>query len=166
MPPRVLCDAAWDLQRYMASLMWLDGDEIVEASLLGPTDDKLRVPLTSEEETLLLGDEPETQEAPKTITSPLNAQKPLNPKNHLSSLMLQAHLLLCPWHQIPIVTSPGTPGEPSAGLDPSIHQTPIETAPTTGSMHTWKKKEELLSWWQEFRSLCHKSAEPICDTQV
>ena len=39
MPPRVLCNAAQDLQRCMAPLMWLDRDEIVETLLLGPTDD-------------------------------------------------------------------------------------------------------------------------------
>ena len=78
MPPRVLCNAAWELQRCMAPLMWLDGDEILEASLLGPTDDGSGVPPTLEEEAVLLGDELKPQEA---TTSPLNAQKPPKLKN-------------------------------------------------------------------------------------
>ena len=32
----VLCDAVWELQRCMAPLLALNGDEIVEASLLSP----------------------------------------------------------------------------------------------------------------------------------
>ena len=50
MPPRVLCEVAWDLQRCMAPLMQLDRDEILEASLLGPTNDKPRMPPISNEE--------------------------------------------------------------------------------------------------------------------
>ena len=70
MPPRVLCDAAQDLQRCMALLMWLDRDEIVEASLLGPADNGPRAPATLEEEDVLLGDELELQEAQEATTSP------------------------------------------------------------------------------------------------
>ena len=61
MPPGVLCDAAWGLQRCMAPLMQLDGDEIAEASLLRPTDDGPIAPPTSEEEAVLLRDEPESK---------------------------------------------------------------------------------------------------------
>ena len=35
----VLCKAVQDLQRCIAPLMWLDGDDIIEASLLGPGTD-------------------------------------------------------------------------------------------------------------------------------
>ena len=57
MPLRVLCEPAWDLQRFMAPLMWLNSDDIVEASLFGPTNNR---PITSpsmEEEAVLWGDE-------------------------------------------------------------------------------------------------------------
>ena len=70
MPPGVLCDVACDLQRCMAPLMCLEGDEIVEASLLGPTDDESRMCPTPEEEALLLGDEPEPQEAKQATMFP------------------------------------------------------------------------------------------------
>ena len=48
-PPKVLCDVAQDLQRCVAPLMWLEWNEIVEASLLGPTDNGPGAPQTSEE---------------------------------------------------------------------------------------------------------------------
>ena len=57
MPPRVPYQAEQDLQRCMAPIKQLDGDEIVEASLLGPTDDRPITPLTTEEEAVLLGNE-------------------------------------------------------------------------------------------------------------
>ena len=42
------------------------------------------------------------------------------------------------------MTNPRTPGGPSAGLDPSIGQIPIQTAPTTGSVHTSRRRK---SYW-------------------
>ena len=91
---------------------------------------------TLEEEVVLLGDEPEPQEAQELLHLPLNARKPQKLKNQPSSLTLYIHLPLHPWPQTPVGTSPRTPGEASAGLDPSVHQPPIQTAPTTGSRHT------------------------------
>ena len=70
MSPGVLCEMVWDLQRCMVSLMQLDGDNIMVASLLGPADVGPRMPPTSEEEAALLGDEPESQEAQEVIISP------------------------------------------------------------------------------------------------
>ena len=117
MPPRVLCNAAQDLQGCMAPLMQMDGDEIVEALLLGLTDDRPRMSPTLEEEAILLGVNQEAQEA---TAFPMNAQKPPNPRNQLSGLMVQAHLPLQPWPQVPIMTSTRTPEKPGAGLDPDI----------------------------------------------
>ena len=76
MPPRVLYNAAWDLQWYMAPLMWLDRDEIMEASLLGPTDDGTGVSLTPEEEAVLLGEELEPQQAQEATMSPWKPRGP------------------------------------------------------------------------------------------
>ena len=78
MPPGVLCNAAWDLKGCMAPLMWLGGDEIVEASLLGPANDGPGVPPTLEEEAVLLGDELEPQEAQEVTIS--LAECPETPK--------------------------------------------------------------------------------------
>ena len=50
-------------------LMQLASDEIVEASLLGPANDKPLMPPTMEEDAVLLGDEPEPQEAWEVTTS-------------------------------------------------------------------------------------------------
>ena len=100
-PPEVLCNVAWDLQRCMAPLMWLDGDEIVEASLPKPADNGPGVCPTSEEEAVLLGDEPEHKESQEATTSSLNVQESLNMKKQLSSLTLQVHLPHCPCTKLP-----------------------------------------------------------------
>ena len=50
--------------------MWLDGDKIVEALLMWPTNDGPGMPPTSEEEAVPLGDELELQEAQEVTTSP------------------------------------------------------------------------------------------------
>ena len=47
----------------MAPLMQLDRDEIIEASLLDPTNDRPRTPPVLKEVAVLLGDELEPQEA-------------------------------------------------------------------------------------------------------
>ena len=54
----------------MTPLMLLDGDEIMEASLLRPTENVPRMPPTLEEEALLLGDEPEPQGGQEVTTFP------------------------------------------------------------------------------------------------
>ena len=55
-PIRVLCDVTWKLQRCMAPLLILNGNKIVEASLLRPIEGEHRTSPTLEEEAILLGD--------------------------------------------------------------------------------------------------------------
>ena len=54
----------------MAPLMQLDCDEIIEASLLGPANDRPITPPTTEEEVVLLGHGPEPQEALEVTMPP------------------------------------------------------------------------------------------------
>ena len=88
------------------------------------------------------GGKPEPQEAQEVTTS--SPECPETPKSEepQSGLMLQVQLPLHPKHQPPIVTSPRTQAEPIAG------------------------RKELLSWWQELRSLHHKGTRPLSDSQV
>ena len=51
----VLCDVAQELQWCMAPLLILNGDNIVEATLLRPTEGEHRMSPTPEEEATLLG---------------------------------------------------------------------------------------------------------------
>ena len=69
-PTGVLCDVVWKLQRCMAPLMSLSGDDIVEASLLEPAGEEHRTSPTLEEEAFLLGQELELLEAPKAASLP------------------------------------------------------------------------------------------------
>ena len=114
----------------------LDSDKIIEASLFGPINDRPIMPPTSEEEAVLLGNEPELQEALELPHLPLNIPKSRNQRNQLSSLILQVHLPLHPWPQTPRVTGPRIPGEPAIGLELSICRSLTQTTPTTGSGHT------------------------------
>ena len=59
----------------------------------------------------------------------MNAQKPQNLKNQLSSLVIQVHLLLDPWPQTPIINARRTPGEHSTGLGPQHLPTPNPDIP-------------------------------------
>ena len=62
----VLCKVAWELQKCMALLMALSGDEIVEASLIRPTGEEHRTFPTPEEEATLL-DEVELSKVPEQL---------------------------------------------------------------------------------------------------
>ena len=55
-PTGVLCDVAWELQWYMAPLFVLNGNEIVEATLLRSIEEEHRTSPTPEAEAALLGD--------------------------------------------------------------------------------------------------------------
>ena len=94
MPPTVLCDAAQDLERCMVPMMCLDGDEIVEASLLGPADGVPKTSPTPEEEAVHLGDELEPQEAEEATICPCEHLGAPKAKNQPSSLTLHACLPL------------------------------------------------------------------------
>ena len=82
MPPRVLCDVAQGPQRCMAPLMHLEGDKIVEASLLWPMGNGLRKSPTLVKEAVLLGGEPELQEAQEAAALPCeHLEETLKPKD-------------------------------------------------------------------------------------
>ena len=56
--------------------MQLDGDKTMEASLLGPANDRPIMPLTTEEEAILLWDKQEAQEATTSCPEYLEAAEP------------------------------------------------------------------------------------------
>ena len=67
--------------------MCLEGDEIVEVSLLGPTDDRSRMSATPEEEAVLLGDEPEPHEVTTfPCKDPEETPKPKEPVEQSDAL--------------------------------------------------------------------------------
>ena len=165
MPPRVLCKVAWDLQRCMAPLMQLDRDESVEASLLGPTNDMPWMPPTLEEEAVLLGDEPELQEAQEVTTS--SPECPQTPE--LEELTEQSDTPSLP---VPSPPTSNSHGNWSKNMR-SWCRARLQCLPTPDpdNPHDWvqayiEEREQLLNWWQEFRSLDHKGTIPLSDSQV
>ena len=69
-PSGVLCSMLRDLQRCMEPIMWLKGNNILEASLLEVADYEPGVSPNQAEEATLLGKDPRPQEAWKTTTHP------------------------------------------------------------------------------------------------
>ena len=102
MTPRVLCNAAHDLQRCMAPLMHLDGDEIVEASLLGPTVNGLGMSPTPEE-AVLLGNEMEPLEAQEATMCPCECPGAPEPEEPAE------------WSDVPCPTAPLAAAHNSSG---------------------------------------------------
>ena len=143
--PRVLCDAAWNIQRCIASLMDLEADEIVEMSLLGPTDNGSRMSPTLAEEAVLLGDELEPQEAQKATTCPhehLGAPEPKEP----------AEQSYAPHPPAPSATTPGSSGNQSQDANRAWHRARPrclanwDANPMTGSSPIWPKEMSKRDW--------------------
>ena len=72
--------AVWDLQRFMAHLMWLKEEDILEVLLLKSAEDKPMASLTPMKEAALLHDDPKSQGAQATATCP-----PIHPEEALQS---------------------------------------------------------------------------------
>ena len=84
---RVLCNSARELQRCMAPLMCLSGDEIVEASPLEPAGEECRASSTPEEEAILLGEELKPSEAPEatSLLEHLEIPEPTEPSEQINT---------------------------------------------------------------------------------
>ena len=85
------CAMQQGLSRCMAPLMWLDRDEIVEALLLGPTDDGpgMSQHWRKKLHSWMMNWSP--RRLRRLLHSPMNAQKSPNTKNQPSRLMHQVH---------------------------------------------------------------------------
>ena len=165
MPSRVLCDAAWDLQRCMVPLMHLEGDEIVEALLLGPTDDGPRTSPTLAEEAVLLGDEPEPQEATTFPCEHLEeTPKPEEPVE---------------WSDAPCLPAPSAIASGSSSNQSRdtrraqcrARPRHLATPDPLDNPNDWvltylAERDELPNWWPEFWSLHHRDARPLSEAQV
>ena len=146
-PPRVLCRAEWDLQRCMAPLMWLDSDEIIEASLLGPANNRPITPPTTGEEAVLLGDEPEPQEALEVTTLP--PEHPKTPK-----LEEAAEQSDTPSPPVPPPMASNSPGNHSWNTRRALCRARVQCLLTLDPDNTknWvqaylHEQEGLPSWW-------------------
>ena len=100
-------------------LMWLDSEEIVEASLLSTTNGRPITPPAMQEEAVLLGDEQEPQEALEVTVTTSSSECPevAEPERLTKWADAPSPPTLCPWPQTPRVTTPRTQGEPNTGLD-------------------------------------------------
>ena len=75
-----LCDMVWEVQRCIAPLVGLNGDDIVEASLLEPTGYEPRTSPTPEEEADLLGKDLELPKASEAVASLQECPETLYPE--------------------------------------------------------------------------------------
>ena len=135
-PTGVLCDAMWELQRYMAPLVALRNNEIVEASLLRPIEECGTSP-TPQEKTALLG----------------KIKLPQVPEQ------LEVHEQVHPpeWIAAPTAYHPSPPSQP--GHLPSQKekkpQEGIKGHSQTWTVGLWLLGEEwqVPKWWRKFWSL-------------
>ena len=140
-PPRVLCDAAWELQRCMVPLMHLNRAEIVEASLLRPISKGPRMSPTMEEETVFLGTESPYQKSQETATLPCKHQEE-TPKPKDTVKWSDAP---CP--PAPYAMAPKTRGDQSQTSRRTHHRSrsrhpasPVQWMTLmTGSLPTWQR---------------------------
>ena len=165
MPPKVLCDVAQDLQRCMAPLICLEGDEIVQALLLGPTDDGPRMSPILEEEAVLLGGEPEPQEA--TVLPCEHPEETPKPEEHVE------------WFDTPCLPAPsaiasGSSSNQSWDTRSAQHRARprcLATPDPLDNPNDWvltylAERDEIPNWWLEFWSLHHRDARPLSNAQV
>ena len=149
----------------MVSLMYLEEEKIVEALLHRPVDDGPRTSPTLAEEAVLLGDEPEPQEAQEATTLPCEQpEEPPKPKEPvkwsdtpcppvpsalgLSASHKQSHDTRRTWYR----ARPRCP----AGPDPLDN-------PNDWALTYLAKRDELQNWWPELQSLHHRDARPLSD---
>ena len=146
--------------------MQLDSDDIIKASLLDPANDKPGTPPTLEEEAVLLGDEPEPQDAQEVIMS-----SPECPKT--TELEVPTEWSDTPSPPTPLPTASNFQGNWSQNTRRAQHSTRAQPLPTPNPNNpndlVWayiEEREELPSWWQEFRSLHHKGTGSLSNPQV
>ena len=133
-------------------LVCLDGDEIVEASLLGPADNGPRIPPTLTEEAVPLGDEPEPQEVQEATTCPCehpHVLKPQEPAKQSDALHLPT-------------PSPGSSGNQFQDTRRTWHR----ARPNDWIFAYLAKRVELPAWWLEFWSLHHWDIGQLSEAQV
>ena len=140
-PTGVLCNVVCELQKYIAPLLSLNGDNIVEALLLEPTGDKPRTSPTLEKEAASWEKNWSCWRLQKLLHPYRNVQKLLIPRNLLSRLMLWVPM----WNQNPTVPHPRKQRVPRKGLSPKAHQLLIQISPATGSWPTSRRAERYLT---------------------
>ena len=163
-PTGVLCDVAWELQWYMAPLLVLNSDAIVEASLLIPIEGECRTSPTPEEEATLLDD-----------------IKP-NIKHEIELPWVLEQLEICEQVQpaeqtaTPMASLPSPPSQPShlpsqKAMKPQERATRVDTISAT--QWDWAYLEEnyrVPEWWREFwfllQSLCDSAIHKLAHQQA
>ena len=140
--------------------MHLNGDDIVEASLLEPTGEELGTSTTQEEEATQLGEEPEPPEVPVASASLLECLE--TPK-----AMEPTKLINTP--------STSVPSSPTQQLCHHFSQKTkkswqgIEANPSLTSEWIWSyidKNERMPDWWREFWSILCSKDKLFSDVQV
>ena len=137
-PTGVLCNPVWELQKCMASLMTLHGDEIVKASFLRPTGEEHRTSPAPEEEATLLG-KVELTQVPE---------------------QLEDHELAHPaeWTAICAASPPSPPSQPSCLTSQKAKKSQQGIEANTASAGQWicaylEENDMVPKWWREFQCL-------------
>ena len=138
----ILCKAARELQQCMAPLMTLNGDNIVEASLLRPTREELGSSPSPEEEVVLLGKEDGPLAVPDPTPTHVEIPRFVEPAEQTTAPVP------CPVSQ-PCSHPPWKGRKLWEGIDvgPSISNQWVQAYS--------KRDDKLPEWWKEFHPLVH-----------
>ena len=140
----ILCETARELQQCMTPLMTLNGDDIVEASLLGLTREEPGPSSTPEEEAALLGKEDEPSEVPGSIPRHLEIPRFVEPTEQTTAPVTSTAPCLMPKSH----SHPSWKGKKlweGITIDPN-------------NLSKWvqaylERDSRLPEWWKEFHPL-------------
>ena len=147
----ILCGAVRELQQCMVPLMTLNGDDVMEASLLRPADEELGPSPTPKEETSLMGEG----------DGPLGVAGPTPRYMEIPRFVEPAE-----WTTTPITTNvphscPSWKGKKSwEGSDVDSNN------PSQWIQAYLERGSRLPEWWEEFHPLVHSMDRHCDDAQV
>ena len=148
--PGVLCRAVRELQQCMALLMAIDGDDVMEASLLGLVEEELGPSPTLEEEAVLLGERDMNSGAPCPAPQQVKSPRFIEPVEWTTTPVTSIAPHCCPSLKR---------GKSWEGIGITLNNTGLWVS-------TYLKKDSWLpEWWEEFQPLphfedgCHRDAK-------
>ena len=160
-PTGVHCEGARELQQCMALLLALNGDVMVEVSLLQSVEGEHRTsPMSEEEATLLCDIKPDIQSDIK-----LDIEAP----QFLELLEICKQAQPAEWTITPTTSPPSSPSPPSPlpspkAKKPQNRTTRADAIGATQWVHSYlEDNNRVPEWWREFWSLLQHPCDPAIE---
>ena len=138
-PSRVLCEEAWELQQCMAPLLVLNGNKIVEVSLLKSIEGECGTSPMPEEEATLLGNTIPDTETPQ-VPEQLEICEQVQP----------AEQTVAPTASLPPPPSPPSPLPSLKAKKSQERATRVDAIGATQWVQSYLENYRVPKWWREF----------------